>query len=145
MAVLIGKDTVIETDLSGLMVPITQVEQISLPDIKNNTVNYDPLTSQNDWPEKIPVSLEIGSISCTVAYDPDDETHKDLDEAAQYVHTSPFKVRVTKGSRKWEFYALGVDADAVEFTRRDKVSRKYTFVLKGPVGEDSSASSSSEE
>ncbi len=140
MAVLIGRDAVIETDLSGAYLPITQVEQITLPDTKNNTVDYDPLTSDIDWSVKIPVSLDIGDVSCTVAYDPSDTTHQTLDEHALYVHEDAFHVRVTKGSTTWTYDAIGVDADAVEFSRREKLSRKYTFKIQGPSTEESSSS-----
>lgn len=138
MAVLIGRDATIETNLSGSYVAVTQVEQITLPDTKNNTVDYDPLTSAIDWSVKIAVSLDIGDVSCTVAYDPADTTHISLDEAALYVHETAFQVRVTKGAHKWTFDAIGVDADTVEFSRREKLVRKYTFKVQGPVEDASS-------
>lgn len=142
MAVLIGRDAVIETDLSGAMVAITQVEQIALPDTKNETVDYDPLTSAIDWSEKIATSITIGDVTCTVAYDPNDTTHQTLDEHAFFVHETPFTVRVTKGGKTWTYKAIGVDADAVEFSRRDKLTRKYAFKIQGPCDEESSSSAS---
>lgn len=99
MAVLINGDAVIETDLSGSYLPITQVEQITLPDTKNNTVDYDPLTSGIDWSVKIPVSLDIGDVTCTVAYDPSDTTHQMLDEHA-VCSRGRFPCEVTRAVRR---------------------------------------------
>jgi len=132
MAVLLGKEVTVETNLGGSYAAIEQVESVRLPELTTEVVELDLLGNSDDWPSKYAAGINVGDLEVTVAYDPSLTNQGALDNAAESLQSDPFYVKVTKDSETWEYKCVGVNAGDVQVARRDVFKRTYTFRVEGP-------------
>jgi len=132
MAVLLGKEVTVETNLGGSYAAIEQVESVRLPELTTEVVELDLLGTVEDWPNKYAAGINVGDLEVTVVYDPSLANQGVLDEAAKILASEPFYVKVTKGSQTWEYKCVGVNASDVQVARRDVFKRTYAFRVEGP-------------
>ena len=85
---------------SSVFTAIAQVATITPPQLTRETVDVEELAPADDFKKKLVGLIDGGEFSVTLNFDPDEESHKDLERTSQTAShtTTAFSSRSTKRS-----------------------------------------------
>jgi len=143
MAVRTGKGGLIEYSTDGdTYTAIPQVASFKPPEEKQDSEEIHLLDASSPYAEKVPTGLSCGDITATVAYDPANSVHQDLDDlaATELDADEPIYVRITMpGNQSRTYRCVGMSRNPSEVSRREILKQEYTFITVCPVAASSSA------
>jgi len=135
MPILSGRSFSVEFSTDGTnFTAVPQVETITIPNITYDSETVQLLDSDAQYGQKVILGSTIGDLTVTVAYDPSNSVHTQLDGLVGSEMASTAKVRVKKGESVFKTYSwIGLSQEIQEIAKRSVLRATYTFHVGAPI------------